>query len=335
MEPGMSGEADPPLLDVRSLRVSFRRNDCRVRAVNGLSFRIHAGHTLAIVGESGSGKSVSCRAITGLLPATASVSGSVIFDGTDLLGLNERQMRAFRGNGVAMVFQDPARALNPTMRVGHQIVEDVRQHEPVDRDGARKRAIELLDRLRVPEPSQRFSAWPHELSGGLRQRVMIAIALAGRPRLLVADEATRSLDALVQNDTLALLKDLQRELGMALILISHDLSLASDHADEVLVMYAGRAVEQAPVRKVFRQSRMRYTRALLGSALRIDSAPHAPIAAIDGDPPDPTHLPQGCAFESRCRGALPICKTLRPPFEEQERNHAWACWNPAREEDGV
>jgi oligopeptide/dipeptide ABC transporter ATP-binding protein len=317
-----------PLLELRDLAVRFESPNRSVQAVGGLSYRLLSGRTLAIVGESGSGKTVSCRALMGLLPPTAVITGSARLDGKELLGLREHEMRRHRGADIAMIFQDPTRSLNPTMRVGYQITEALRLHAPLDREGARRRAIELLDQLRVPGAKERFLAYPHELSGGLKQRVMIAIAIAGKPRLLIADEATRCLDPITQEETLLLLKDLQRHYGMALILISHDLRLAENATDEVLVMYAGRAVEYAPTRKAFGHPRMHYTKSLIDSIPGFKRAAHTYFAVPPGQPPDLTALPCGCAFEPRCSSAQARCASARPTLEQQEPGHWAACWHP-------
>jgi peptide/nickel transport system ATP-binding protein len=261
----------PALLQVNELRISFQVGGGWRTAVDGLSYELGPGKTLAIIGESGSGKTVGCRALLGLLPTTARVTGSVRFNQRELLGLTEPEMRQYRGRGIAMIFQDPTRALNPTMRIGSQIVEALRRDPSIKRRTARHSAIELLELLRVPEAAQRFFFYPHELSGGMRQRVLIAIALAGKPQLLIADEATRSLDAITQAETLHLLKDLQQQFNMALIMVSHDLRLASSFADDVLVMCAARGVEYAPARQLFKHARMRYTRALLDAIPSADA----------------------------------------------------------------
>lgn len=322
-----------PLLEVRELRVRFGQRGRQVWAVNGLSYDLSAGRTLAIIGESGSGKTVSSRALMGLLPETAAVTGSARFDGEELVGLPDKEMRRRRGADIAMVFQDPARSLNPTMRIGAQITEAVRAHHALGRRAARERAVELLQLVRLPEPRQRSFEYPHQLSGGMRQRVVIAIALASHPRLLIADEATSSLDVTTQAQIMELLRDLQRELGMALIMISHDLGLAASFADEVIVMYAGRAVEYAPTRELFARVRMPYTKALLEAIPRIERPSHAPFPVTPGQPPDLTALPAGCPFAPRCSRAQETCWDTPPPFEEHEPGHWWACWNPC--EDGA
>ena len=323
--------ATGPLLEVRDLRVDFRHGGRTIRAVNGLSYALAVGRTLALIGESGSGKTVSSRAIMGLLPPTATVSGSVRFEGPELLGLSDKAMRRHRGADIAMVFQDPSRSLNPTMRIGAQITEAVRAHARVDRGAARDRALELLKLVRLPSPEQRLHEYPHQLSGGMRQRVVIAIALASKPRLLIADEATTALDVTTQAQIMELLRDLQRQLGMALVMISHDLGLAASFADEVVVMYAGRAVEQAPTRELFAHVRMPYTKALLDAIPRVERPPHTPLPVVAGRPPDLAALPAGCPFAPRCPKAQDMCRETAPPLEEGSPGHRWACWFPCED----
>jgi oligopeptide/dipeptide ABC transporter ATP-binding protein len=303
------------LLEIRDLRVEFRLRNRRIHAVDGLTYSVDAGQTLAVIGESGSG-----------------VSGSARFDGEELIGLKEAELQQHRGASIAMVFQDPSRSLNPTMRIGSQITEAIEAHLPLEGVAARERAMELLELVRLPSPEQRFFEYPHQLSGGMRQRVVIAIALAPNPRLLIADEATTALDVTTQAQIMDLLADLQRELGMALVMISHDLGLAASFADEVVVMYAGRAVEQAPTRKLFAQVRMPYTRALLEAIPRVEHPPHSLLPVVPGRPPDLAALPDGCPFHPRCPNARERCRQSAPPFEEQEPNHSWACFFPCRDE---
>ncbi len=319
-----------PLLEVEDLRVTFAAGGRELRAVDGVSYCVYPGQTLAIVGESGSGKTVSCRAVMGLLPASAAVAGSARFRGTQLIGLTDDQLRAHRGANVAMVFQDPTRSLNPTMRIGTQITEAVTAHRPVSRAEAREQAVELLRLVHMPLPERRCVEYPHQLSGGMRQRVMIAIALACRPKLLIADEATTALDVTTQAQIMELLLELQAELDMALMLISHDLALAASYADEVLVMYAGRIVEQAPARQLFAHVRMPYTQALLDAIPQLDRPAHSPLPVIGGRPPDLAALPPGCSFAPRCRHAADDCLAAAPPLAEQEPGHRWACWHPIR-----
>jgi oligopeptide/dipeptide ABC transporter ATP-binding protein len=321
-----------PLLELTDLRVEFAmRGGATVRAVDGLSYAVARGSTLAVIGESGSGKTVSSRAVMALLPENASVGGSARFDGEELIGLDDREMERHRGASIAMVFQDPSRSLNPTMRIGAQVTEAIGAHLPMEGQQARERALELLELVRLPSPLQRFDEYPHQLSGGMRQRVAIAIALAASPRLLIADEATTALDVTTQAQIMELLADLQSKLDMALVMISHDLGLAASFADEVVVMYAGRAVEQAPTRKLFAQVRMPYTKALLDAIPRLERPPHSELAVVPGRPPDLAALPTGCPFHPRCPKARERCSESAPPFEEQEPEHAWACFYPYRE----
>jgi oligopeptide/dipeptide ABC transporter ATP-binding protein len=324
-----------PLLAISDLRVHFEHAGRVIRAVDGLSYALSSGTTLAVIGESGSGKTVSSRAVMGLLPETASVSGSVRFEGRELLGLPDKEMRRHRGAAIAMVFQDPTRSLNPTMRVGAQITEAIRAHRQIDRRAAQERAVELLTLVRLPSPKQHFHEYPHQLSGGMRQRVVIAIALASNPRLLIADEATTALDVTTQAQIMELLHDLQRQFGMGLIMISHDLGLAASFADEVVVMYAGRAVEQAPTRQLFAHVRMPYTKALLEAIPRIERPPHTPLPVVPGRPPDLASLPSGCPFHPRCPNARDRCRETAPPLEEGEPGHRWACWYPCGEESAA
>jgi oligopeptide/dipeptide ABC transporter ATP-binding protein len=321
-------DAGGPLLEMRDLRVDFRQGGRVVRAVDSLSYTAGRARTLAVIGESGSGKTASARAIIGLLPNSATVSGSIRFDGHELVGLPERQMRAYRGGEIAMVFQDPSRSLNPTARIGPQITEAIHLHRRMSRAAANDRAVELMELVRLPGARQRLGQYPHQLSGGMRQRVMIAIALAAEPKLLVADEATTALDVTTQAQIMELLRDLQRRLGMALIMISHDLGLAASFADDVLVMYAGRAVERAPVRTLFEHVRMPYTRALLEAIPRLENPSHTPLAAVPGQPPDLAAQQTGCPFHPRCPDATDRCREACPEFTEQEPDHLWACWHP-------
>ena len=324
------------LLEVEDLRVAFAVGGREVRAVDGVSYQVEPGRTLAIIGESGSGKTVGCRAIMGLLPAGTEISGSARLRGTELIGLSDAQLRKHRGSDMAMVFQDPARSLNPTMRVGKQITEAIRTHRKVSKSDARDQAIELLRLVRIPAPERRFSEYPHQLSGGMRQRVVIAMALACRPNLLIADEATTALDVTTQAQIMELLLELQRDLGMALIFISHDLGLAASYADEVVVMYAGKIVEQAPAKRLFGAGgtvKMRYTRALLDAIPHLERPAHTDLPVVTGRPPDPTMLPVGCSFAPRCPSAADDCTAKAPALTEHAPGHRWACWHPC--ENGV
>ena len=322
---------DNALLEVEDLRVAFAVGGREVRAVDGVTYQVEAGRTLAIIGESGSGKTVGCRAIMGLLPAGTEISGSARLRGTELIGLSDGQLRKHRGSEMAMVFQDPARSLNPTMRVGKQITEAIRTHRKVSSSDARDQAIELLRLVRIPAPERRFHEYPHQLSGGMRQRVVIAMALACRPKLLIADEATTALDVTTQAQIMELLLELQQELDMALIFISHDLGLAASYADEVVVMYAGKIVEQAPAKRLFGAGgtvKMRYTRALLDAIPHLERPAHTDLPVVTGRPPDPTMLPVGCSFAPRCPSAADDCTAKAPALTEHAPGHRWACWHP-------
>jgi oligopeptide/dipeptide ABC transporter ATP-binding protein len=323
---GATSEVEP-VLTVQDLRVRFRTGGRFVHAVNGLDYRLHRGRTLAIIGESGSGKSVSVRSLLGLLPPSADVSGSARLGDIELIGLPERRLRDIRGNDIAMVFQDPTRSLNPTMSIGAQIAEAIRMHERIRRRDAIERAVELLKLVRLTAPERRVKQYPHQLSGGMRQRVMIAIALAANPKVLVADEATTALDVTTQAQIMELLVDLQARLGTAVIMISHDLGLAACYADEVLVMYAGKAVERAETARLFSSVRMPYTRALLGAIPQMSAPAHSKLAVVGGHPPDLGGLPQGCSFRPRCGNASEQCE-VEPALEEHEPAHWYACWNP-------
>jgi oligopeptide/dipeptide ABC transporter ATP-binding protein len=319
------------LLEVEDLRVAFAVGGREVRAVDGISYAVEPGRTLAIIGESGSGKTVGCRAVMGLLPKGTAVSGSARIRGSELIGLSDTELRRHRGTDMAMVFQDPARSLNPTMRVGAQITEAITAHRQVGKSEANAQAVELLRLVRMPAAERRFHEYPHQLSGGMRQRVMIAIALACRPKLLIADEATTALDVTTQAQIMELLLELQQELDMALILISHDLGLAASYADEVVVMYAGKIVEQAPASRLFGRGgtvRMRYTRALLDAIPHLERPAHGELPVVGGRPPDPTALPPGCSFAPRCASAADDCLAKAPALIEHAPGHRWACWHP-------
>lgn len=300
------------VLQVTDLAVELRTRDGVVHAVDGLSYRVAAGRTLAIVGESGSGKSVSSLAVMGLLGPTARVTrGTAWLDGEDLLALSPREHRARNGTGVAMVFQDALAALNPVHTVGYQLTEALRARRGVRRREARERAVELLDLVGVPRPRERLDDYPHQLSGGMRQRVLIACALALDPKVLIADEPTTALDVTVQAQVLRLLARLQAERTMGLVLITHDLGVVAGVADDVTVMYAGRAVEQAPVHELFAAPAHPYTRALLRSVPQLGTRTRLPVIA--GRPPGPGDRPSGCPFHPRCPVAQDVCREGAPP----------------------
>jgi peptide/nickel transport system ATP-binding protein len=315
------------LLDVRDLRTHFKTDDGEFAAVDGVSFSVDAGRTLAIVGESGCGKSVTSLSIMGLLPKPAGriAGGSIRFEGRELVGARPNDMQDLRGNGMAMIFQEPMSSLNPVLTIGQQIVEGLLRHRKMSTAQAQARAIEMLRKVRIPAPEQRFHEYPHKLSGGMRQRAMIAMALVCDPRLLIADEPTTALDVTIQAQILDLMRTLQRESGTAIILITHDLGVVAEVADEVVVMYAGRIVERAPVQAIFDAPQHPYTVGLLGSMPRLDGD-RARLASIEGQVPSPMRLPAGCRFAERCPFVVAKCRAESPPLREMAAGHASACW---------
>jgi oligopeptide/dipeptide ABC transporter ATP-binding protein len=324
-------EHKQPLLQVEDLQTHFDLPQGVLRAVDGVSFTLSAGRTLGVVGESGSGKSVLARSIIGLLPAdrTLTPGGRVVFDGRDLRQLGEAEMRQVRGRQIAMIFQDPLTSLNPVLTIGRQIEQVLRQHTDLSSRAAAERAVELLDEVGIPDPRQRAREYAHRMSGGMRQRVVIAIALACKPRLLIADEPTTALDVTVQAQILELLRRLQDAHQMAMVLITHNLGVVAEMCDDVAVMYAGRVVERGPVAAVLQRPRMRYTQALLESVPSMTAAPHARLPVIEGAPPDLVHPPAGCSFAPRCRHAVANCSVQRPQFTAAGEGRAFACWVPA------
>jgi peptide/nickel transport system ATP-binding protein len=318
------------LLEVEDLRTVFTTPRGPLPAVDGVSLTLRHGETLGVVGESGSGKTVLARSVMGLLPrGGVERSGSVYFEGRQLVGAPDRDLRALWGSRISMVFQDPTTSLNPVVRVGQQIAEPLRVHLGMDRADAMTQAVALLSEVGIPSPEARARAYPGQLSGGMRQRVVIAIALACAPRLLLADEPTTGLDATVQAQILDLLASMQEERRMALMLVSHDLGVVANHTDRILVMYAGRVVEQAATRTLFTSPAMPYTEALLRSTPRMADPSHTRLAAIEGHPPDPVALPPGCPFAPRCRYAQERCHREAPPLvEAEDRDHLYACWYP-------
>jgi peptide/nickel transport system ATP-binding protein len=316
------------LLEVRDLGVEFDTPDGTVHAVDGVSWSVEPGEALGIVGESGSGKSVSALTVMGLTrAANARVSGAALLEGRDLLSLPESEMRRVRGAGVAMIFQDPLSSLHPLYRVGDQLVEAMRAHRDMRRAEVRARAVELLEMVGVPDPRTRVDAYPHELSGGMRQRAMIAMALANEPRVLIADEPTTALDVTVQAQILELLARLRRELGMALVIITHDLGVIAETADRVAVMYAGRIIEEADADALFARPEHPYTWGLLGSMPRLDRPRDAPLVPIPGRPPSLIHRPSGCHFHPRCPYVRERHRQVDPPLERvpDQPGHAVAC----------
>ncbi|HET8787475.1 MAG TPA: ABC transporter ATP-binding protein [Actinomycetes bacterium] len=314
------------LLEVEDLAVEFRTRHGVVKAVNGISFHLDQGETLAILGESGSGKSVSAQAIMGIIdsPPGFVTGGAVRFRGDDLLRLSEEDRRRVRGERLAMVFQDALTALNPVFSVGFQIGEMFRVHRGASRDEARRRAVELLDRVRIPSAADRVGDYPHQFSGGMRQRVMIALALALDPDVLIADEPTTALDVTVQAQIMELLADLQSETGMGLILITHDLGVVADVADRVAVMYAGKIVETGPIGDLYARPAHPYTEGLMGSIPRVDQKGQD-LTPIGGAPPNLLRIPSGCPFHPRCRYRQEVCTVEEPPLYEVEGRRRSAC----------
>ena len=315
------------LLEVHGLRTHFKTDNGEFAAVDGVGFSVAAGRTLAIVGESGCGKSVTALSIMGLVPNPPGriTAGSIRFEGRELLGLPEREMQNLRGNGMAMIFQEPMSSLNPAFTIGDQIVEGLMRHRPMNRAQASERAVQMLTRVRMPAPAQRFHEHPHKLSGGMRQRAMIAMALACEPRLLIADEPTTALDVTIQAQILDLMHSLQSETGTAIVLITHDLGVVAEVADDVVVMYAGRVVEQGPVQALFDTPQHPYTIGLLGSIPRLDGE-QTRLAAINGQVPNPLRLPVGCSFAERCPFADTHCRAAAPPLRPVGQGQASACW---------
>ncbi len=327
--------ADAPLLEVRDLVVSFRTDAGELCAVDGVSFDVPRGRTVGLVGESGSGKSVTALSVLGLLPRPVGriVGGSIRFDGRELAHADERTLREVRGQGVGMIFQEPMTALNPVFTVGDQIMEAVRAHRRVSRADARARAIELLGRVGIPAARERVDAYPHELSGGMRQRVMIAIALAAEPKLLIADEPTTALDVTIQAQILDLLADVQRDFGMSILLITHDLGVVYEHTEQVLVMYAGKVAEQCATEELFRHPLHPYTRGLLASVPSYAGNLGKPrLAMIPGLVPDLRHLPPGCRFQDRCDRAQADCRAQEPPLASFSGGRRAACFHPYEED---
>ena len=327
-----------PILSVRDLRVSFPSEAGRVDAVRGISFDLEAGRTLSIVGESGSGKSVTSLAIMGLLTENAKVEGSIVFDGQELIGKTDAQLSMIRGNGLSMVFQDPLTSLTPVFTIGDQLVEALTVHKSMGKKEAQARAIELLRLVGIPNPERRLKAFPHEFSGGMRQRVVIAIAMANNPKLIIADEPTTALDVTIQAQILDLLGTAQRETGAAVILITHDMGVVAKTADDVLVMYAGRAVEQAPVRELFHHTRMPYSIGLLGAMPRVDAAEKVPLIPIHSNPPLLIDLPDACPFADRCPIAIDACRASEPALlpvpTSTSSEHRAACIRSHEIDDG-
>ena len=318
------------ILRVENLHTSFFLPIGELQAVRGVSFSLKRGRSLGIVGESGSGKTVLARSIMRLnLGSNVKTSGSAFFDGRDLLTLSRREMRRLWGTEIAMIFQDPMTSLNPMVKIGRQVIEHLRQHKNVNRREAKQTALDLLNEVRIPEAESRIDRLPHELSGGMRQRVSIASALACEPSLLFADEPTTALDVTVQHQILNLLSREQRQRNMTMVLVTHDLGVIAGRTDETLVMYAGKVVEQAPTAEIFDNTQHPYTEALMRSIPRTSQPSHTPLAAITGRPPVATHLPKGCAFSPRCPYVQPRCHEEDPSLVSiGTSEHKAACWYP-------
>lgn len=316
----------PAYVDIRQLHVTFTGGKKPVQAVSGVDLRVQRGEVVALIGESGSGKSVTLRTILRLhAEKKTQITGQIRVGDQDVLTLSQDQLSRFRGRVAAMIFQEPLLALDPVYSVGQQIIETIRRHENVSEDQAKQRALALFERVRIPSPERRLQAYPHEMSGGMRQRAMIALALACQPQLLLADEPTTALDATVQIQILLLLRELQKEMGLSVIFVTHDIGAAVEVADRIAVMYAGRIVEEGPARTLMREPRHPYTRALLQSRADGALAKGQRLETIAGSPPDLTNLPQGCAFASRCKMAVPECSATRPDVTWLADGHSVRC----------
>lgn len=322
---------DTPLLQVKNLCTSFNVDAGEVRAVNGISFNLDKGKVLGIVGESGSGKSVTAYSIMRILVEPGKiVGGEILFNGEDIVKYSKKQMREFRGKRVSIIFQDPMTSLNPTFTIGNQLREAILLHTDRNRAEANARALEMLQLVGVNEPEKRLKQYPHELSGGMRQRVMIAMALACEPDILIADEPTTALDVTIQAQILELMKDLQKKMGMAIIMITHDLGVIADMCDEIIVMYAGRVCERGTVDEIFYNPRHEYTKGLLRSIPTLNGG-HDKLIPIAGSPVDLTNLPKGCAFASRCDRCMKICLTEQPEEVRVNDSHIASCWMNVRQ----
>ena len=321
--------SDKRLLEVVDLKTYFDTDEGTVKAVDGVSFHIDKGETLGVVGESGSGKSVMSLSVMRLIatPPGRIASGQILFDGQDIVKKSERDMRRIRGNEIAMIFQEPMTSLNPVYTVGDQIAEAIVLHQKESPRGAMRKAAEMLDLVGIPEPAKRVRNYPHQMSGGMRQRVMIAMALSCNPKLLIADEPTTALDVTIQAQILDLMRNLQREIGMAILFITHDLGVIAEMADRVVVMYAGRAVEEADVVDIFKNPQQPYTLGLMNSIPRVDKAAEHQerLIAIPGNVPNPLYLPEGCAFHPRCRFMVDDCKAAIPGLVDAGGGHMVRC----------
>jgi oligopeptide transport system ATP-binding protein len=318
----------PPVLDVKGLKTQFFTQDGVVHAVNGITYELNEGETLGIVGESGCGKSVSVMSLMRLIPMPPGkvVGGQAFFEGRDLMKINDDEMRSVRGNKIAMIFQDPMTSLNPVLTVGRQVSEALELHLGMSKSEARQRTIELLQMVGIPLAADRVDDYPHQFSGGMRQRVMIAMGLSCNPQILIADEPTTALDVTIQAQIVDLVKKLRDEIGMAIIWITHDLGVVAGLADRVAVMYAGFIVEESPVKELYGDPRHPYTLGLLGSLPRLDEERGRRLTSIEGLPPDLIALPQGCPFYERCNYRVDKCQVENPPLEFVAPHHKAACW---------
>jgi oligopeptide transport system ATP-binding protein len=315
------------LLSVNDLKVSFYTHAGEVKAVNGVSFNLDQGEVIGIVGESGSGKSVTSYSIIRLIDSPGKIiGGSISFNDQNLLELNEKEMQNIRGNEISMIFQDPMTSLNPVFKIGYQLMESIIKHQSFSRSDAKKRAIEMLRLVGIPSPEKRMDQYPHEFSGGMRQRAMIAMALSCNPKLLIADEPTTALDVTIQAQILELMKELKEKINMSIILITHDLGIISDICDRVIIMYAGKVVEEAPIDDIFYRSKHPYTWGLLRSIPKINADDKERLVPIEGHPVDLLNLPKGCPFAPRCEHCMKICLSENPPFAKISDNHKSACW---------
>ena len=315
------------LLEVENLRTNFQIDSGRVQAVRGISFHINKGESIGIVGESGSGKSVSMLSVMGLLPDNATVEAELMsFEGVELLDMDPKQMRRLRGNEIGMIFQDPMTSLNPLFTIGNQIMEPIRIHLNVSKAKARKRAIEILKMVEIPSPESRLNQYPHEFSGGMRQRVMIAIALSCNPKLLIADEPTTALDVTIQAQILDLMKELKNKLNTSIVLITHDLGVVASMCERIIVMYGGQIVEEGTTRDVFYNPKHPYTWGLIRSLPKVTAGEKKKLIPIPGSPPDLLDPPKGCPFAARCEYAMKICELRQPQERNVSDTHRVSCW---------
>lgn len=317
------------VLDIKNLRVSYHTYAGEVQSVRGVSFHVNKGETIAIVGESGCGKSVTAKTIMGLIstpPGEIKEESQILFWGEDILKQTEKEWEKYRGSKCSMIFQDALSSLNPTMNIGKQIMENITNHSKVSREEAKKQAVEMLKLVKIPDPQMCLKKYPHELSGGMRQRVMIAIALSGKPEILIADEPTTALDVTIQAQIINLMKDIQKQLGTTIILITHDLGVVANIADKIVVMYSGKIMEKGDCNDIFYAQKHPYTWALLNAAPNLELTNKQTLVSIEGTPPDLINPPQGCPFAARCKYCMNVCVEAMPPEYEFSKEHFAACW---------